>query len=155
MTFADHQAQRRDQQEALREMEQETEEVLEDDDLLDSERLAIAKVGSEIQQNVSFKSRELSSVQREIRERFEEIGFVVRVDFYEKVYEGHLEGVQYPSITLVRRCEPTKGEFDHDRMRHEVRSNILGKNQQGNVQTTQVAPGWDQKKSGLIVPGSG
>lgn len=153
MTFADHQALRRDQQEALREMEDETQEVLNAEDLLDSEVLAINEVARRIQESVSFQNRELSAVQREIRERYEEIGFVVRVDFYERGAEEHLTGVQIPSITLVRRCEPT-GEFDHEQMRHEVRSNILGKNQQGNIQSTQVAPGWDQK-SGLIVPGKG
>lgn len=153
MTFADHVAQRRSEEEAIREMEEETEEVLDEEDLYDSERLKIAEVWRGIQQRLSFGQHEMSAVQREIRERFEDIGFVVKVQFKESPFEEHLAGVQYPEVIMVRRCEP-KGEFDHDQMAHEVRSDILGKNQQGNVQKTQVAPGWSQKQSGLIVPGS-
>lgn len=131
----------------------EQEGVLESSDLYDSEKIAISKVSTALMDNIN-KHRELGAFQREVRERYAEIGFVARCDFYESQYEDHLpksERTQYPEITLIRRCEPT-GEFDHDKMGHEVRSNILGVKGQDSVQKTHVAGGFTTP-SGLIVPG--
>lgn len=132
------------------------EEEMEDfDQFLDSERIEINKVFATLRENIG-NHRELSSFQREARERFAEIGFVVRVDFFESEHEDHLrpeDRTQYPEITFLGRCDPVKvGEFDHERMGHEVRSNILGKKGQDSVQKVQVAPGWAQSGTGLIVP---
>lgn len=129
------------------------EDLLDTDSLYDHERLAINRLMTTLMDNIG-SHRELSAFQREVRERFAEIGFVVRVDFYEDPREEHLSGAQIPQITLVSRCDPLKvGEFDHDRMGHEVRSNILGVRGQDNTQKTQVAPGWASTKSGIVVPG--
>lgn len=126
--------------------------LLDTDSLYDHERLAINKVATALMDNIG-RHRELSSFQREARERFAEIGFVVRVDFYEDPNEEHLTGTQIPQISLLGRCEPLKvGEFDHDQMGHEVRSNILGVKGQDNLQKTQVVPGWASTKSGIVVP---
>lgn len=150
MSATDHFAQRQAQQAAID--EEQTEEVLDWEDLYDSEKLQVKAVYQALAE--SRGHRELSGFQREVRERFAEIGIVARCDFYENEAEKHLEGVQVPVITLLRRCEPTKvGDFDHEQMGHEVRSNILGKKDQDNVQKTQVAPGWSKSGSGLIVPG--
>lgn len=151
MSAADHFAQRRAQQDNIADEEQ----VLDTDSLYDSERLAINQVTTTLMENIG-KHRELGSFQREVRERFAEIGFIARCDFYESRHEDHLpkdERTQYPEITLVGRCDPMQvGDFDHDKMGHEVRSNIIGNKDQDNVQKTQVAPGWSQSGSGLIVP---
>lgn len=156
MSFSDHQAQRAFGKAVIDSKEHaEQEGVLDATDLYDSERLAINKVTTEIMSNVN-KHRELGSFQREVRERFAEIGFVARCDLYESQHEDHLpksERTQYPEITLIRRCEPT-GEFDHEKMGHEVRSNILGEKGRDSTQKTQVKAGWSRSGSGLIVPGS-
>lgn len=136
--------------------QQAEDEPMEDfDQFLDSERIEINRVFAELRENIG-KHRERSSFQREARERFAEIGFVVRVDFYQSLHEDHLpedERTHYPEISFLGRCEPVKiGEFDHERMGHEVRSNIIGKKGQDNVQKTQIAPGFSSTKSGLIVP---
>jgi hypothetical protein len=146
VTFADHTAQRQAAQDQIEAAE---EECLEWEDLYDSEKIEVREVYRRLQESTGH--RELSGFQREVRERFAEIGIEARCDFYEDVRDKHLEGVQIPRITLIKRIE-RREEFDHDQMGHEVRSNILGTNKQGNVQKTQVAPGWGQSGSGLIVP---
>jgi hypothetical protein len=70
----------------------------------------------------TYKPHNLHAFEREIVERCQEIGFVVDV----KWYETDAEGVFSPVVEVVGRCEPIKsGEFDHDRMRHEVVNNVL------------------------------
>lgn len=71
----------------------------------------------------TYKAYDLNSFEREIVERFQEIGFQVDV----KWYETNLPDVYIPEIDVISRCAPIKpGEFDHDRMRHEVVNNVLG-----------------------------
>lgn len=154
MSARDHFSQRQAQQAKIDDETGVHEEALDWDDLYDSEKIKVREVFFALKEG-TMQHREMGAFQREVRERFAEIGIVARCDFYERPDEKHLEGVQVPSITLIRRCEPTKvGDFDHDQMGHEVRSNIIGKKDQDNVQRTQIAPGWGQSKSGLIVPGS-
>lgn len=134
--------------------EVEASEVMDVDDLYDSERIAINNVMAALGEKMGA-TVEGSAFQREVRDRFAEIGFVVRCDLWKDDDDPRDwdERPWIPSITLVGRTEK-QGEFDHERMGHEVRSNILGKNQQGNVQRTQVAGGFSRTDSGLIVPGS-
>lgn len=71
----------------------------------------------------TYKPHNLAAFEREIVERCQEVGFVVDV----KWYETNLEGVFAPEVEVIGRCDPVKpGEFDHDRMRHEVVNNVLG-----------------------------
>lgn len=127
------------------------EDRMQDLDLLDSERLRINEVYTRLGEYLG-QPREMAAFQREVHDRFAEIGFRVRCDFYEDVSEDHLTGVQYPSITIEGRIEDP-GEFDHDQMGYEVRSNLLGLNKQGAVQKTQIGQtGFGRTKSGLIVP---
>lgn len=128
-------------------------EVIDVDDLYDSERMAINKVMAALSEKMGT-AVEGGAFQREVRERFAEIGFVARCDLWKDEDDTRPwdERPWIPAITLVGRTE-AQGEFDHERMGHEVRSNILGKKGQENVQKTQIAPGWSQSGSGLIVPG--
>lgn len=163
MSALDHLAQRRAQQavidaegdeDRVGNAEVDAEDVMDVDDLYDTEQIAISKVMATLSQYIGTQ-REGSAIQREVRERFAEIGFVVRCDLKKDLYDPRPwdDKPWLPEISIIGRTEAL-GEFDHDRMGHEVRSNILGKNQQGNVQTPQVAPGWEKKTgSGLIVPG--
>lgn len=132
------------------------EDVLDADDLYDSEKIAINRVLATIQQHVGT-GVEGGAFQREVRERFAEIGFVVRCDLWKDDDDPRDwdDKPWIPSITLVARTEK-QGEFDHEQMGHEVRSNILGKNAQGDVQRKMVGQtGYERRNSGLIVPGGG
>lgn len=167
MTFAEHQQRQQEFREGLRERHQraddkvgnaevDAEDVMDLDDLYDSERIAISRVLAQLSQR-THTSMELSAFQREARDRFAEIGFVVRVDYKKDMLDGKAweDKAQMPEISILGRTEK-QGEFDHERMGHEVRSNILGKKGQENVQKTHVAPGFaggSVTKSGLHLPG--
>lgn len=131
------------------------EDVMDYDDLYDSETIEINRLMAAISQNVGAQ-REGGALQREIRERFAEIGFVVRCDLWKDDDDPRPwdERPWRPVISLIGRTEK-QGEFDHDRMGHEVRSNILGKNAQGDVQNKMVGQtGFASRtKSGIYVPG--
>lgn len=134
--------------------EVDAEQVMDADDLYDHETLAINRLMATITENIG-KQREGSALQREVRERFAEIGFVVRCDLWKDDDDPRSwdERPWWPIITLLGRTEE-QGEFDHDRMGHEVRSNILGKKDQDNVQKTTIGQaGFEAKTaSGLILP---
>lgn len=91
--------------------------------ILDSEIAELQRVQATLNER-TYKQHNLHAFEREIVERFQEVGFVVDV----KWYETNLPGVFAPEVEVVGRCEPVKpGEFDHDRMRDEVtRINPLG-----------------------------
>lgn len=133
------------------------EDVFDVEDLYDSERIAINHVMGALADKIGKGGIEGSAFQREVRERFAEIGFVVRCDFYRDDDDPRPwdDRPWIPQITLVGRTEQ-QGEFDHDQMGHEVRSNILGKNAQGDIQNKSVGQtGFERRKSGIIVPGGG
>lgn len=88
-------------------------------DILDSEVATITQVWQGLQGR-TYKSHEYNAFDREIRERFAEAGFVVKVNWY----ETNLAEVKMPEIDIVGRIE--EKEFDHDQMRHEVVNNLLG-----------------------------
>lgn len=69
----------------------------------------------------TYKRHELDAFDREIIERFAEAGFRVDVKWYDSTERG----VFIPEVEVIGRCQP-QGEFDHDRMRHEVVNNLLG-----------------------------
>lgn len=87
--------------------------------LYDSEILGVERVindlkaradgGIDIDEFVSMAKERLLS----------EVGLVVEVE----IYETNFQGVFEPHIVVQRRVE--QGEFDHDRMKYEVRSDIL------------------------------
>ena len=163
MTFAEHKAAQdafrdglkdRNGEDRIGNAEVDAEEVMDVDDLYDSERIAINKVMASLMEKMGA-TVEGSAFQREVRERFAEIGFVVRCDLWKDEDDPRPwdERPWIPSITLLGRTEAS-GEFDHERMGHEVRSNILGEKGRDSVQRTQVAPGWSSTSSGLVVPGN-
>lgn len=133
--------------------EVDAEQVFDMGDALDSEVIAINRVNAVLSAHIG-RGVELSALQREVRERYAEIGFVARCDFYKDMNDPRpwKDKPEIPRITVVGRTEK-QGEFDHERMGHEVRSNILGKNKQGDVQQKIVGQtGFERKGSGLIVP---
>lgn len=133
-------------------------------DLYDSEVISIKGVIAALNQTRQTKDTSVEGWRREIIQRFEDIGLKVRVILHEieqvEIGTGVREGQILTDITIVGRLDEMKvGQFDHDRQRHEVRSNILGVNQpglSGKISTSySMAPdtkGQKQTKSGLILP---
>ena len=117
-------------------------------DLYDHDRLAINKVVHQLRQSIG-KRRDTEGFAREVMDRFAEAGFYVDVSL--STEDNHTINTE---IVITGRIEP-EAEFDHDRMGHEVRSNLLGVKGQDNVQKTVVGQtGFSSTPSGLIVPRS-
>lgn len=96
-------------------------DTVEDFQPYDSEVLAAQEVLAALTGR-TYKKHNLAAFDREIVERFAERG--LRVDV--KWFTTTAEGVYSPQVDLIGRCEPlTPGEFDHDRMRHEIVNNVL------------------------------
>lgn len=106
-------------------------------EIADSEILEIERVLTTLNQRALDKSHSFEAFEREIKERFEDVGFVVAVSWYEFGREGQVGAVPnaaMPEITITDRCE--RKPFDHDRQVHEVTSNILGlPGQEGVIKT--------------------
>jgi hypothetical protein len=108
-------------------------------DIADSEILGIERTLLALQQRAQDKSLNFTSFEREIRERFEDLGFVVTVSWFEFGREGQVGAVPnaaMPEITIVDRCE--RKPFDHDRQVHEVTHNILNLPGQSGVIKTNT-----------------
>jgi hypothetical protein len=112
-------------------------------DIADSEILGIERVLTALRQRAEDKSLNFTAFEREIRERFEDIGFVVTVTWFEFGREGSpgaVPNAAMPEITIVDRCE--RKPFDHDRQVHEVTHNILGlPGQEGVIKTNTPGMG--------------
>lgn len=104
-------------------------------DLYDTEYLRARQVLRQLRQHTGTH-RDRGSFEREVRERFAEIGLVARVMWYQGVADG--QDMLFPDITIVGRVEPEL-EFDHDRMAHEVRANVLGLPRQPDAPVAPVA----------------
>lgn len=129
-------------------------DVLIETELYDSEILTIQKVVQSIPTNVSAS---LAGWAKMVEGKFTDAGFRVVVNIYELPGQTHLassERTYKPEVVVQGRVEDIKvGEYDHDRQRHEVRANILGKTPDGDSsKKTQVQSGFSATKSGLYVP---
>lgn len=89
-------------------------------DIHDSEILEIEKILNMLKARTAQGSLEYDSFQREIKERFYEIGFVVDVLWY----ETNMAEVKMPEIVIKGRTE-SRFVFDRDRQVHEVTRDIL------------------------------
>jgi len=91
-------------------------------DIYDSEVATLQEVLATLKGRTG-KSHNLDAFDREIVERFGEAGFKVKVNWF----DTDQRGVFIPEIEVLDRCDPIKaGEFDHDRLRHEIVNNHLG-----------------------------
>jgi hypothetical protein len=90
-------------------------------ELYDSEVVAAGRVLQRLQQTAQERRRDPEGLVREIEERFQEIGLVVSVLLKPVPVDGML--ITVPDVSIVGRCEAHA--FDHERMRHEVRSGLL------------------------------
>jgi hypothetical protein len=88
--------------------------------IYDHEVQALQRVHKALKER-TYKSHDLDAFDREITERFNDVGFQVSVKWFETTQRG----VYIPEVEVVGRIERA-GEFDHDQMRHEVVNNLLG-----------------------------
>ena len=121
-------------------------------DLLDSERLAIARVYQALTQSIGT-TRDSESFRREIENRFHEIGFHAKV-----IFRDIGDNVMSPEVSITGRTEANTEGFDHERMAHEVQADILGTGRSNSDRVAPVSvPGgsaFSKSKSGLYLPGS-
>lgn len=94
-------------------------EVIPSIELYDSEFFAIEKVLAALNQKQK-KNVNLESFRKEIIERFEDIGLIVRV----KVYDTDQYKVYRFDIDIYDRCE--RKDYDYEKQTWEVRKDILG-----------------------------
>jgi hypothetical protein len=102
-------------------------------ELYDSDILVLEPVLQMIRRR-SEGRRDYDAFDREIKERFHDIGFVVDV----KWFETNLAEVKMPEIDIVGRVEP-EAQFDHDKMQHEVVNDILDLGTGGKIPVTPEA----------------
>lgn len=80
--------------------------------------------------------RNYNDFEREITERFAEIGFAVQVSWRHYQVDGVKQEGALPDVTLTGRLE--RHDFDHDRQVAEVTRNVLGiPGQEGVIRTDQ------------------
>lgn len=95
--------------------------------LLDSEVVEIGKVAAKLNRFRNTHTN-LESFGREVQERFAEIGLLVRVGLKPLHYGG--ETVYGIVLTIMDHIgDEDSKPFDHEKMGHEVRSNIRGLDQ--------------------------
>lgn len=91
-------------------------------DILDSEVEAIMLVLQKLQDRAQLKAHSYEAFEREIRSRFQDIGFEVDVNWHSYAMGGVVQaGSAMPEVTITGRLS----DFDPDRMVWEVTQNIL------------------------------
>lgn len=99
-------------------------------DVYDHEIIEIEKVLARIKERTTGH-RNYDDVDREIKERFQDIGFIVDVVWY----HTNVDGVKMPEVVLKARTEAKV--FDRDRMTHEVTNDLLGMGEGGVIKTNK------------------
>jgi hypothetical protein len=91
-------------------------------EVLDSEVDEITKILSVLQDRARLKAHNYEAFEREIRSRFEDIGFAVDVNWHSYAVGGVVQaGSAMPEVTVTGRLS----SFDPDRQVWEVTQNIL------------------------------
>jgi hypothetical protein len=95
---------------------------------------------AKLQDRAAARSHNYTDFEREIRERFAEIGLTVHVNWHGYSVGGQVqEGSAMPEVTITGRTDP-KFAFDPDRQVHEVTANILDlPGQEGVIKTDPAA----------------
>ena len=94
-------------------------------EIYDHEIDEVSKVLATLQQRAKEGSRNYGDFEREIRDRFAEIGFVVSVTWHSYAIGKIVQtGSAMPEVTITSRTDPSF-QWDPDRQVHEVTANIL------------------------------
>lgn len=106
-------------------------------EIYDSELEQVLAVQEIIRRRSAEKPHNYGAFEREIKERFAEIGFTASVAWRAWALDGIPQEGAIPDVTLTGRCDPGF-RFDPDQMVHEVTSNVLGlPGQEGVIKTDQ------------------
>lgn len=111
--------------------------------LYDTEIIAIEKILEKLNERRGKTSRmSYEAFTDEVKNRFHEIGLVVSVLWYEAGAEQpdgtlkKIEGTLIPEILIKTRTDAKTFAFDHERMQHEVQSDILQLGTGGKLKLT-------------------
>ena len=97
----------------------------------DSEIIAIEQVLNALNDRLGPGRRTvLAAFDKEVKDRFAEIGFIVQVAWW----ETNVEGVFLPEVCIADRTE--SHEFDYDRQVHEVTHDVLNLGEGGVIETS-------------------
>lgn len=124
-----------------------------DVELYEDDVQAINRVVTAMSSSIG-QHRNLETYRQEVINRFGEIGFEVRVVFYEAQYEGKTDTFIMPQVTITARVE-AEVLHDHDRHAFQVQA-------AESARPTKVAMGsqdtrgsaFFKTKSGLVLPNS-
>jgi hypothetical protein len=94
-------------------------------DLYDHEVKQVIGLMAELNDRAAARERNYPDFEREIRDRFARIGFLVDVNWYRFSVGGVLQDGAMPEITVTGRTDE-RFQFDPDRQVHEAVSNVLG-----------------------------
>lgn len=100
-------------------------------EVYDTEILQIEKVLEILRVRSERQSRNRGEFDREIKERFHGIGFIVDV----KWWHTNLEDVKMPEVEITGRVDDKGTGMDHERLRHEITNDVLGLGQGGVIKT--------------------
>jgi hypothetical protein len=93
-------------------------------DLYDSDLIKMEDVVAVLNRKVGTRTS-IEAFDKEIKERMAEAGYLVDVKWNEFAKGGKkVEDGAMPTIEVIGRVEVEK-EFDHDKLAHEIRDNIL------------------------------
>lgn len=102
-------------------------------DILDSEILEIEKVYNFVNAKAQHSARlNRGEFDREIVDRFAAIGFRVEVAWW----HTDQDDVKIPEIQITGRINQSPFGFDHERMQHEVRKDVLELGQGGIIKAS-------------------
>ncbi len=101
-------------------------------DLLDSEIIVVEGVLKELNKRSGVGGINIDAFDREIVSRFFDAGFNVTVNWY----STNVEGVYIPEVQINSRTRSDDGMFDHERMAHEVQTDLLDLGTGGIVKPT-------------------
>lgn len=120
-------------------------------DVYDSEMVQILDVLETLRMRAKERRHNYLSFQREIEERFGEIGFLVSVNWHSYAMNKVVQvGSALPEVTITGRVDPSF-RFDPDQMVHEVTSNILDlPGQEGVIKTDQGGVFRETRRSGAM-----
>lgn len=107
-------------------------EVVSPTEIYDSEVLAIEKVLMALRQYAEdHGSVDVDAFDKQITDRFNDIGFTVSVDWH----ATNARKVYMPDITITGRTDPIA--FDREQQRHEIVHDLLERGEGGTIKMTK------------------
>lgn len=103
-------------------------------DIHDSELKRVFSLMAELNEKAREKRLNYNDFEREIKERFDTLGFTINVNWYRYSIDGVEQDGAMPEITVTGRTD-TAFRFDPDRQVHEAVHDVLGTGDEGWIKT--------------------